>query len=134
MRLLELIRDTRKTDDKTEASSEEKAYNEFFQEKFWSNMMMHGNVDICPTPFEQAHQNLISNWEYDAINLITNFVNKSNHMNDIEFTNTLDERRSWLKEAGGPDCNMEREAHLSRRRRIISAPIPKAELSWGTAM
>lgn len=72
-------------------------YESFFQHKFWSELMAHGNVDLCPTPVERDSQNCISNWEYGAFKSIVSYVNSFNHVNDLEFTDILELYKEWEK-------------------------------------
>lgn len=81
-------------------------FETFYKRKFWEAMLAEGDVEIYPTPISLEQAKHISNWEYDGISFILDYVGDLNFIHSVEFKNVFlpnkkNEEKKKEKEAIG---------------------------------
>ena len=64
-------------------------FEEFYKRKFWETMLAEGDMEIYPTPISLKQARHISNWEYDGVSFILEYVGDSNFIHSVEFKNVF---------------------------------------------
>lgn len=75
----------------------------FYQRKFWLALLERSDIDIYPTPLDKKDANYISNWEYNGLIYINNYINRLAMLHKADFQNSLKlwaEMREKLKRSG----------------------------------